>query len=68
MIKNCRAMFMELRYTVDDLINITKEILIKSQIREDVYIRPIAYFKDLALTPKLTGFTPTVAIYHVQVW
>ncbi len=63
MIDNCRAMFMELRYTVDDLINITKEILVRSQIREDVYIRPIAYFKDLALTPKLTGFTPTVAIY-----
>lgn len=63
MIDNCRAMFMELKYTVDDLINITKEILVKSQIREDVYIRPIAYFKDLALTPKLTGFTPTVAIY-----
>jgi branched-chain amino acid aminotransferase, group I len=63
MIDNCRAMFMELRYTVDDLINITKEILVRSQIREDVYIRPIAYFKDLSLTPKLTGFTPTVAIY-----
>jgi len=63
LINNCRAMFMELKYSVEDLVNITKEILIKSQVREDVYIRPIAYFKDLALTPKLIGFTPTVAIY-----
>ncbi|WP_333785027.1 branched-chain-amino-acid transaminase [Thermocrinis sp.] len=63
LINNCKAMFMELKYSVEDLVNITKEILIKSQIKEDVYIRPIAYFKDLALTPKLIGFTPTVAIY-----
>jgi len=63
LINNCRAMFMELKYSVEDLVNVTKEILIKSQVREDVYIRPIAYFKDLALTPKLIGFTPTVAIY-----
>jgi len=63
LINNCRAMFMELKYSVEDLVNITKEILIKSEVREDVYIRPIAYFKDLALTPKLTEFTPTIAIY-----
>ncbi|WP_448588544.1 branched-chain-amino-acid transaminase [Thermocrinis sp.] len=63
LIKNCKAMFMELSYSVDELVGITKEILRKSEVREDVYIRPIAYFKDLALTPKLVGFTPTVAIY-----
>ncbi len=63
LINNCRAMFMEIKYSPEDLVNITKEILIKSEVREDVYIRPIVYFKDLALTPKLIGFTPTVAIY-----
>jgi len=63
LLNNCRAMFMELKYSVEDLINITKEILIRSEVREDVYIRPIAYFKDLALTPKLIEFTPTIAIY-----
>ncbi|WP_448583735.1 branched-chain-amino-acid transaminase [Thermocrinis sp.] len=63
LINNCRAMFMEIKYSPEDLVNITKEILIRSEVREDVYIRPIVYFKDLALTPKLIGFTPTVAIY-----
>jgi len=63
LLNNCRAMFMELKYSAEDLVDITKEILRKSEVREDVYIRPIAYFKDLALTPKLVGFTPTVAIY-----
>ncbi len=63
LLKNAKAMFMELPYTAQDLVEITKEILRKSQIRQDVYIRPIAYFKDLALTPKLIGFTPDIAIY-----
>ncbi|SHK18985.1 branched-chain-amino-acid transaminase [Thermocrinis minervae] len=63
LIRNARALFMELPYTAEDLVEITKELLRKNQIRQDVYIRPIAYFKDLALTPKLVGFTPEVAIY-----
>lgn len=63
LLANCRAMFMELPYSVDDLVNITVELLRKNNIKHDVYIRPIAYFKDLALTPKLIGFTPEIAIY-----
>ncbi|MFN3599101.1 MAG: branched-chain-amino-acid transaminase [Aquificaceae bacterium] len=63
LLKNCKAMFMELPYTVEDLMNITAELLRKNQIREDVYIRPIAYFKDLKLTPKLIEYTPEIAIY-----
>lgn len=63
LIENARCIFMEIPYTVDQLIEYTKEILIKSEIKEDVYIRPIAYFKDLKLTPKLIGYTPEVAIY-----
>ncbi|MFN3263519.1 MAG: branched-chain-amino-acid transaminase, partial [Aquificaceae bacterium] len=58
-----RAMFMELPYSVEDFVSITVELLRKNQIREDVYIRPIAYFKDLKLTPKLIDYTPEVAIY-----
>ncbi len=61
--KNARALFMELPYTVDELVEITKELLRKNEIRHDVYIRPIVYFKDLALTPKLIGYTPEIAIY-----
>lgn len=63
LIKNCKAMFMELPYSVEDLVNITVELLRKNQVKEDVYIRPIAYFKDLKLTPKLMDYTPEIAIY-----
>ncbi|MCS6998333.1 MAG: branched-chain-amino-acid transaminase [Aquificaceae bacterium] len=63
LIKNCKAMFMELQYSVEELVNITVELLRRNQLREDVYIRPIAYFKDLKLTPKLIDYTPELAIY-----
>ncbi len=63
LLKNARAMFMELPYTAEDLVEITKELLKQSGVREDIYIRPIVYFKDLKLTPKLVGYTPEIAIY-----
>ncbi|RLJ71047.1 branched-chain amino acid aminotransferase [Hydrogenivirga caldilitoris] len=63
LLRNARALFMELPYTVKELVDITRELLIKNNIRQDVYIRPIVYFKDLALTPKLIGYTPELAMY-----
>jgi len=63
LLKNARAMFMEIPYTADQLVEITKELLAQSEVREDIYIRPIVYFKDLKLTPKLVGYTPEIAIY-----
>ena len=63
LLKNARAMFMEIPYSADELVEITKELLKESGVREDIYIRPIVYFKDLKLTPKLVGYTPEIAIY-----
>ncbi|MFN3947045.1 MAG: aminotransferase class IV, partial [Aquificaceae bacterium] len=34
LLKNCKAMFMEIPYTVEELVNITVELLRKNQIRE----------------------------------
>lgn len=63
LLKNARAMFMEIPYTADELVEITRILLRESGVREDIYIRPIVYFKDLKLTPKLVGYTPEIAIY-----
>jgi len=63
LIRNAKALFMELPYTAEELVDITRELLAKNNIRQDVYIRPIVYFKDLALTPKLMDYTPEVAMY-----
>jgi len=63
LLKNARAMFMDIPYTADQLVEITKELLKRCEVKEDIYIRPIVYFKDLKLTPKLIGYTPEIAIY-----
>ncbi len=63
LLSNAGALFMDVPHTAEDLIEITRELLKKNQIREDVYIRPIVYFKDLKLTPKLIDYTPEIAIY-----
>jgi len=63
LLKNARAMFMEIPYTAEELVEITKELLKRCEVEEDIYIRPIVYFKDLKLTPKLVGYTPEIAIY-----
>ncbi len=63
LLKNAAAMFMKLDYSAEKLVEITKELLKQSGVKEDIYIRPIVYFKDLKLTPKLVGYTPEIAIY-----
>ncbi len=63
LLRNTKSMFMNIEYTPDDLVDITLELLRKNNIKEDVYIRPLVYFADLALTPKLIGYKATVTIY-----
>ncbi len=63
LIGNAKKLFMEVKYSPEELIEITKEILRRSQVKEDVYIRPLVYFKDLKLTPKLVGYETEVCIY-----
>jgi branched-chain amino acid aminotransferase len=40
---SCRILSIGLRYSVDDLCNITLEVLRRSEARADIYLRPIAY-------------------------
>jgi len=41
--KSCRILHVELPYTVDELCDITLEILRRNAPREDTYVRPLAY-------------------------
>ena len=43
LIRGCRIMMMDIPYTVDDLCDITVNLLQNCGYTEDVYIRPIAY-------------------------
>jgi branched-chain amino acid aminotransferase len=43
MLDGCRILKMNLPYSVDELCQLTKELLERSGYQEDVYIRPLAY-------------------------
>ncbi len=43
MLESCRILKMNLPYSVDELCQLTSELLARSGYREDVYIRPLAY-------------------------
>jgi len=49
----CRVMKIDLPYSVDELIQITIEMLAKSGFKEDVYVRPVAYKSAEALGVRL---------------
>lgn len=51
-----RIIFIDLKYSVDELIKITKELLRKNEFKCDVYIRPLA-FKSVG--PKVVGMDIT---------
>lgn len=61
--QNMRILNMEIEESIDQLVDITAELVRKNNHKEDVYIRPIVYFSDLAIGPKLIGYKAKIAIY-----
>ena len=61
--QNMKVLNMEIEESIEDLIEITKELIRKNNIKSDIYIRPIVYFSDPKISPKLIGYTPKIAIY-----
>jgi branched-chain amino acid aminotransferase len=53
MFDGCRILKINLTYSIDELCQLTKELLERSGYREDVYIRPLAYKSSEALGPRL---------------
>jgi len=62
LLKSAEGLFMNVNYSADELVNITKELLRKSEVSQDFYIRPVIYFKDLKIVPKLEGYEAGLAI------
>jgi branched-chain amino acid aminotransferase len=52
--KSCRMLRIDLPHTVDELCEITLEILRRNAPREDTYIRPLAYKSAASVGVKLT--------------
>ncbi|WP_457679890.1 branched-chain amino acid transaminase [Thermovibrio sp.] len=65
MLANCKILNLKVGKSAKELSEITVELLRTCGHREDVYIRPIAYFSDLKISPKLVDYKTEVAIYTV---
>ena len=46
LLRSCKILHMTLPYTVDELIDISVELVRRNDQREDVYLRPVAYKGD----------------------
>ena len=53
MFDGCRILKINLTYSIDELCQLTKELLEKSGYQEDVYIRPLAYKSSEAVGVRL---------------
>jgi len=53
LMSGCRVLNIDLPYTVDELCKLTVKLTAKSQLKEDVYVRPVAYKSSEALGVRL---------------
>ncbi|MFH1683735.1 MAG: branched-chain amino acid transaminase [Candidatus Margulisiibacteriota bacterium] len=63
MLRSCKAMHINVDETLDDLIKITVELVLKNAYQQDVYIRPIAYKSEEKIGLGLRGIEDDLAIY-----
>jgi len=62
MLNGCRLLKIKLPYSIDDLCQLTVELLNKSGFKEDVYIRPLAYKSSQAIGVRLHGLEDDLLI------
>jgi branched-chain amino acid aminotransferase len=53
LMSGCRVLSIDLPYTLDELCQLTIKLAAKSQLKEDVYVRPVAYKSSEALGVRL---------------
>jgi branched-chain amino acid aminotransferase len=61
-LQSTKMLCMDLPYTLHDLAQLTAELLRKENLREDCYIRPLAYFADEIIGVRLHDMNPDVTI------
>src|SRR5829696_3805982 len=63
--KSCRFLRIDLNHTIDELWDITLEILQRNAPREDTYIRPLAYKSATSVGVKLVPVDDQLSIFTV---
>jgi len=55
LLRSCKILHISLPYTIDELIDISVELVRRNGQREDVYLRPVAYKGDTVIGVRLHG-------------
>lgn len=61
--RSCRILKIKLAFSVDELHRITVELVQKNGLREDIYIRPLAYKSSLTIGVRLHGLEDDFFIF-----
>ena len=64
-LQSANMLCMELPYTLQDLIQVTLDLLRQEDLHEDVYIRPLAFFPDEVIGVKLHDMNPDLSIVAI---
>lgn len=63
LLESCKALYMDIPYTVQELCDFTVELLRKNNFRTTTYIRPVVYKGSNSLTPTLKDEDNRLVIY-----
>src|SRR5258708_27871974 len=61
-LRSCKILQISLPYTIDQLIDISIELVRRNGLRGDIYIKPIAYKADLTIGVRLHGLLDHLVI------
>src|SRR5438094_1563554 len=61
-LRSCKILQISLPYKVDQLVEITQELVRRNDQHQDVYIRPVAYKADQTIGVRLHGLTDHLII------
>jgi len=63
--RSCNILLIELPYSVEELINITIELLRREGFQQDTYIRPLAYKSQEGIGVRLKGIADSFAMFSI---
>ncbi len=64
-LQSANMLCMELPYTLQDLTQVTLDLLRQEDLHEDVYIRPLAFFPDEVIGVKLHDMNPDLTMVAI---
>lgn len=65
LMRSCRILRINLPYSVDDLCRITTELVRRCEMRQNIYVRPIAYKSSEAIGVRLHNLDDDLTIFTI---